>query len=259
MNKEIKEEPKKCMYSKDDYTDEDRKVLCDGCVEECKYGKSDDFTIALAECISQAQVRVVDPLVLAETWKDELIKLAKSEEPIYKSNWLAELQAKLDSLSKEDFENVIAKYDKYGKEEPVSDDLESEIQRYNNSLNLDAEENYEWDDIASNVILAARHFAKWQKAKDESTTEGLGEYVNELSKQFQEVSFAKLSRIAVRVAKWQKQQMMAKSVDGDITFDYYGDDDKTYGCIAHDSFCLEDFGLKDRDKVKVIIIKEDLR
>ena len=58
-------------------------------------------------------------------------------------------------------------------------------------------------------------------------------------------------------AQWQKEQMMAKAVDGDITFDYYGDDDKTYGCIAHDSFCLEDFGLKDRNKVKVIVINED--
>ena len=91
-------------------------------------------------------------------------------------------------------------------EEPVSDDLESEIQRYNNSLNLDAEENYEWDDIASNVILAARHFAKWEKQKDESCSKDLGEYINELSKQFSEVSFAKLSRIAVRVAKWQIEQ-----------------------------------------------------
>ena len=58
-------------------------------------------------------------------------------------------------------------------------------------------------------------------------------------------------------AKWKEEQMMKKAVDGDITFDYYGDGDKTYGCIAHDSFCLEDFGLKDRDKVKVIVIKED--
>ena len=35
-----KEEPKKCMYSKDDFTDEDRKVLCDGCKEECEYSHS---------------------------------------------------------------------------------------------------------------------------------------------------------------------------------------------------------------------------
>ena len=53
----------------------------------------------------------------------------------------------------------------------------------------------------------------------------------------------------------QKEQMMAKSIDGVIAFDYYGNDNKTYGCIAHDSFCLEDFGLKDNDNVKMIIIK----
>lgn len=41
----------------------------------------------------------------------------------------------------------------------------------------------------------------------EPVSEGLGEYINELSKQFPEVSFAKLSRIAVRVAKWQKEQI----------------------------------------------------
>lgn len=32
-----------------------------------------------------------------------------------------------------------------------------------------------------------------------------GEYINELSKQFTEVSFAKLSRIAVRVKNWLEQ------------------------------------------------------
>ena len=42
----------------------------------------DDFTKALAECINQAQCAVVDPIAHAEIWKDELIKLAKSEEPV---------------------------------------------------------------------------------------------------------------------------------------------------------------------------------
>ena len=63
--------------------------------------------------------------------------------------------------------------------------------------------------------------------------------------------------LCMDIAQWQKEQMMAKAVDGVVTFDYYGDDNKTYGCIAHDSFCLEDFGLKDMDKVKMILIKED--
>ena len=43
--------------------------------------------------------------------------------------------------------------------------------------------------------------------KKEPINEELGEYINELSKQFPEVSFAKLSRIAVRAAKWQKEQI----------------------------------------------------
>ena len=57
-------------------------------------------------------------------------------------------------------------------------------------------------------------------------------------------------------AQWQKEQMIKEAKDGVITFDYYGDNDKIYGCIAHDSFSLEELGLKDGDKVKLIIIKE---
>ena len=79
---DLQEKPKKCMYSKDNFTDEDRKVLCDGCEEECEHAQN---------------------------------------------------------------------------QEHVSEDL--------------------------------------------------GEYISELSKQFPEVSFAKLSRIAVRVARWQKEHM----------------------------------------------------
>jgi hypothetical protein len=61
----------------------------------------------------------------------------------------------------------------------------------------------------------------------------------------------------------QKERLLAKVVDGEdyltldgvITFDYY-DGDKAYGCVAHDSFCLEDWGLKDMDKVKILILKK---
>ena len=41
-----------------------------------------DFTKALAECIMQAQGSVVDPMVHADIWENELIKLAKSKEPV---------------------------------------------------------------------------------------------------------------------------------------------------------------------------------
>jgi hypothetical protein len=40
----MQKEPKKCMYTKDDFTDEDRKVLCDGCEEDCKYAQKQELT-----------------------------------------------------------------------------------------------------------------------------------------------------------------------------------------------------------------------
>jgi hypothetical protein len=51
--------------------------------------------------------------------------------------------------------------------------------------------------------------------------------------------------------------MMAKAIDGYATFEFYGFDSKTYGTITHDLICLDDFGLKNADKVKVIVIKKD--
>lgn len=35
-------EKKKCMYTEGHYTDEDRKVLCDGCEEECEYNQKQE-------------------------------------------------------------------------------------------------------------------------------------------------------------------------------------------------------------------------
>ena len=51
-----------------------------------------------------------------------------------------------------------------------------------------------------------RQFIIHEYCKEEPVSEDLGEYINELSKQFPDVSFAKLSRIAVRVAKWQEDK-----------------------------------------------------
>ncbi len=42
---DLQEEPvseKKCMFTKDSYTDEDRKILCDGCKEKCEYNKKEE-------------------------------------------------------------------------------------------------------------------------------------------------------------------------------------------------------------------------
>lgn len=86
--------------------------------------------------------------------------------------------------------------------------------------------------------------------QEEPVSEDLGDYINELSKQFPEVSFAKLSRIAVRVAKWQKEKMMAKAVDGEVT---YG---KSLA-IPSLGWVLDKEELNFGDKVKLIIIKQE--
>jgi hypothetical protein len=91
--------------------------------------------------------------------------------------------------------------------------------------------------------------------KEEPVSEDLGEYINELSKQFPEVSFAKLSRIAVRVAKWQKEQMMKDATEAIVKVDAGG-----YPYIPQIE--LYDYNkdvplAKEEDKYKVVLIKED--
>lgn len=91
--------------------------------------------------------------------------------------------------------------------------------------------------------------------KEEPVSEDLGEYIDKLSKQFPEVSFAKLSRIAVRVAKWQKeQQMMAKAVNVEVKVDAGG-----YPYIPQMELYDYDKDVplaKAGDRYKMILIKE---
>ena len=125
----------------------------------------------------------------------------------------------------------------YLQEEPVSEDLEEVAQEYTEKGSKCQEE-----------LDAFKAGAQWQKEKDESITKDLSEYINELSKQFPEVSFAKLSRIAVRVAKWQKEQMMANAIDARC-FGFQG--------AALFSFRLPASNYLVGSEVKVIVINKD--
>lgn len=113
----LEEETNYCAFSTSRYTDEDRKVLCDGCEEKCGYAQKE-------------------------------------------ADWLQELHCKIDSLSKEDFEKVWAKY--HQKEEPISEDLEKEIEmiRKYHFINDDFDKAELDGRTISNI---ARHFAAWQK------------------------------------------------------------------------------------------------
>ena len=103
----------------------------------------------------------------------------------------------------------------------------------------------------TSVLLNLDNPCKTGKAlQEESVSDDLGDYIYELSKQFPEVSFAKLSRIAVRVAKWQQERdeadraavykcgwndrkamMMKKSFDAKIL----------PANIEETEFCLDDY------------------
>ena len=169
-------------------------------------------------------------------------------------------------------------------QEPVSEDLEEAAKSYGKSIvqqacdELMKEYGGEYTPGEDNVLLVAKYFkagAQWQKEKDESCSKDLGEYINELSKQFPEMSFAKLSRIAVRVAKWQekqdqstielaedhamlagmekmKEEMMAKAIEGGC-FSYRNG-------FVHISCDIDEHitNIKLGEKVKVIVIKENV-
>lgn len=83
-------------------------------------------------------------------------------------------------------------------QELVSEDLEEAVNTY---IGYPPEV-----DECSSVYGKRQAFkagAKWQKQQDSIPSKDLEELIDTLSKRYPEVSFAKLSRIAVRVAKWQ--------------------------------------------------------
>lgn len=144
------------------------------------------------------------------TDKEKLIKLKKLADAMYyAAQYLTTDASRLHKAMDEYHKFTIHEC----KEELVSEDLEEASKEWlrpqldKSYVNYGEAKMMELTHFDGYAMLNAIEFgAEWQKAKDESTTENLGEYINELSKQFPEVSFAKLSRIAVRVAKWQEER-----------------------------------------------------
>jgi hypothetical protein len=91
-------------------------------------------------------------------------------------------------------------------EEPVSEDLKKAAKQYSFYIPTQCEATETWKKETEQHFIDG---AKWKLAKNKSITlDNLDKFINELSKQFPEVSFAKVCKIATRTAKWQKQQMM---------------------------------------------------
>ena len=115
----------------------------------------------------------------------------------------------------------------YHKEEPVSKDLEKAAKHYLYS-NILYDDVYVGNPTEKDCIEMFKAGAKWQKQQDQSTIELAEDH-------------AMLAGMNI-----MEQQMMTKAVDG-IARPY----DNEIWCI------LDSFNLKDGDKVKVILIKED--
>lgn len=188
----MQEESKVCMYSTANYTNADRLTLCKDCKELCKYNQK---TAAESFGISQeAYNKIVDKCL----YGSEVELVNNGDLP---------------------------------KEEPVSEDLEEVIRKYEQRLEKEnpATEAY---DFAG----AIRFGANWQKQKD-------AEAINENALLYS----ARLEGIEIGKAE-MKQQLMTRAIDAQC-FGFQG--------AALFSFRLPADKYLVGSEVKVIVIKED--
>ena len=171
-----------------------------------------------------------------------------------KTNWLQELQERLDSLSKEDFEKVWAKYSRYGEEGSV--DYNKLITMLNDALSKETKES--WN----------------KRLSEEHVSEGLEEEIDKYIKDHFTIDKEQLDRLGIEekdylysmdrddilamvrhFTNWQKEQMMAKAIDVEVRVDAGG-----YPYIPQME--LYDYNndiplAKAEDRYKVILIKEE--
>ena len=141
-------------------------------------------------------------------------------------NTLCNLDAYIDSLQEEPASG------KQVKESLISKHDDKTCKENGNSLTQEP--------VSDELDKAAREDAKVVRSDDTEVGYNLDRYSGFISG-----------------AEWRLAQMMKKAVDGHATFEFYGIEGKAYGTIAHDPISFDDLGLKDTDKCKLIIIKED--
>jgi len=84
----LEEETKYCAFSTSRYTDKERKVLCDGCEEECRFNKKEEPASELEEAAREyAGIPEDSPHNLKYCVQD---KKAKYNAVLYGANWQKE-------------------------------------------------------------------------------------------------------------------------------------------------------------------------
>ena len=239
--KQLQEESQVCMYSTANYTDEDRKALCDGCEEECKYASNippvfdEGYWERLGEkSVSEGLEQAIDTY-LATYFGGEK---EKQEWPFLKKMAIhfAEWQKQKDSI-------------------PVSEDLEEVIRKYEQRLEKEnpATEAY---DFAG----AIRFGANWQKQQMEAYRiehcKSLTNEQAELEDNFVSSHVEKNNRMPTFIdaieygIEYGKQQMLKNAVSGHIG-------QTVNGLLrALSDEVDDDLGFEAGNKVKLIIIKE---
>lgn len=123
---------------------------------------SKDFEMALAEMVAKAQICVVEPWAVAAQWKDELIKLAKSEEPVNRTpadveSAMQEVEEKSRAFTEahqgENADTILAQM--------------RDLREATNNYVLNARKGYQrvMDETDRYICNAFKAGAKWQKAK----------------------------------------------------------------------------------------------
>lgn len=159
-NWELAEEHKKCMYSKDDYTDEDRKVLCDGCEEECRYAQKEESVGK--RFAFKAIPRLLEMIEPTDRAKVYVTKLADALEV---EGYSTDAKIVMESLKIMNGEKVpMATMD----EEPVSEEFEEALAKeWKGYVDRGAATVDALEDNTQELTFAKGFYrgAKWQKEK----------------------------------------------------------------------------------------------
>lgn len=253
--KELQEEPvieKKCMFTKDNYTDEDRKVLCEDCKEECEYNKEEE---PVSDDEIEKQFKVGDIVVymsrhpaysglyLLGNPNDLSIGYSNANEPyqIALRNCTIASEDEHIQFMRELNDNgykwneVTLRIDK--KEEPVSEELEkAAVEAFKQIV----------DDERNSFLEIFKAGARWQEAKDKQVLNEEGVVV------LPEEAFERMKRSLIELA--EKEQMMANAIDVTVHIDAGG-----YPYLPQMELYDYDKDVplaKEGDKYNVVLIKE---
>ena len=144
-------------------------------------------------------------------------------------------------------------------EEPVSEDLEEAGRNY-------ADNEEYGDDVYLAIKAAFKAGAKWQSKKEQDIIETAEDHAFLAGANWQKEQEMQdrlksdntvFQKIYEKGKADMKEQMLKDAVDADAIFDYYDNQNRLYVSILATDVLTEKYGIKDKDKIKIIIVKED--